>query len=162
MEKLHPGVRWVFRLRAYSVLLAPMVFVIILGIQVAPLFTISLGLALLIFASEIYARMAYSRYLYQISSDEIRIEKGIIWKKYVSIPYERVQNVDIHRGVFARMFGFSTVEIETAGSSGAIRYGRRNQRYESEGHLPGVSIEGAEKIRDFVLKKIRKTYGSGL
>ena len=106
-----------------------------------------------IIVAEIYARMSYNRYLYEITHDAVKVEMGIIWKKYTSIPYERVQNVDITRGIIARMIGFSTVNIQTAG------YGVQNVR--SEGYIPAVSVENAEKIRNFLMKKISKR-SSGL
>ncbi len=179
MNKLHPGARWLFRLRAYSLLFFIGIWVtiqifqilmfnsgnsIIMGIVLAVIFCVLFVVA----TAEIYARMSYNRYLYDITKETVKIERGIIWKKYTSIPYERVQNVDIKRGIIARMFGFSTIEIETAGQSGfdggySFRFGRRgNRRYQSEGHLPAIDINGAEKIREFVMKKIKQTHGSGL
>jgi|SRR3989338_3596852 len=171
MDQLHPGARWVFRTRAYSSLIIIGIFVTIWGSQFFFAVTgISLGVGLLIavlfyilfvvLLAEVYARMSYNRYFYEITNDAIKKESGIIWKKYTSIPYERVQNVDIHRGIIARIFGFSSVQIETAGQSGFGGYGgfrmKGNRRYESEGYLPAISIDGAEKIREFVMKKIRK------
>ena len=111
--------------------------------------------------------MSYNRYLYEVNNDSVKIERGIIWKKYTSIPYAKVQNIDIKRGVIARMFGFSTVDIETAGQSGhmgsySFMFRRRNQRYQSEGHLPAIDPNGAENIRVFVMKKIKQTHDSGM
>lgn len=171
MNQLHPGARWLFRLRAYSPLFFIGLFItlwsfqifrviagdsLIFGFIIAVLFY----LLFVIIVAEIYARMSYNRYLYEITHDEVKIEKGIIWKKYTSIPYEKIQNIDIKRGIIARLFGFSTVDIETAGRSSGfggynIRFGGRNKRYESEGHLAAIDIEGAEKIREFVMKKIK-------
>jgi len=180
MEKLHPGAKWIFRLRAYYPLFFVGLFITIYSFQILRFFaggSTGIGLVFavtfyvffVIIIAEIYARMSYNRYLYEITSDGVKIEKGIIWKKYTSIPYERVQNVDIRRGIIARMFGFSTVEIETAGQSSyggshyGFRFGRRgNRRYESEGHLSAIDINGAEKIREFVMKRVKQTYGSGL
>jgi uncharacterized membrane protein YdbT with pleckstrin-like domain len=177
MDKLHPGARWLFRLRAYYPLIIVGIFITMWSFQLLRIIAlgstgISFILAIIFYiffvviVAEIYARMSYNRYLYEIEQDVVKIEKGIIWKKYTSIPYERVQNVDIKRGIIARIFGFSTVEIETAGQSGGWgdygRHGRRNERYESEGHLPAIDINGAEKIREFVMKRVKQTYGSGL
>ena len=103
--------------------------------------------------------MAYNRWFYEFTPTELKLERGIIWKRYSNIPYDRVQNVDIHRGIIARITGFSTVEIQTAGfhmSSG------RHGGARSEGHIPGVSIEAAEKIREFVMKKISHRSKGGL
>ena len=45
----------------------------------------------------------------------------MIWKRYVTIPYDRIQNVDIYRGVLARLLGLSDLNIQTAGTtSGSV------------------------------------------
>jgi membrane protein YdbS with pleckstrin-like domain len=163
MEKLHPGARWVFRLHA---LILVVILSIFIGWFVVPvlviLFTILLGdpsslfvpiilglflyLILIVLLVEIYARMSYNRWFYEFNKEGLKLERGIIWKRYSNVPYSRIQNVDVHRGILARMIGFSSVMIQTAGFSGP--YGR------AEGNLPAVSMEGAEKIRDFLMKKI--------
>lgn len=173
MDKLHPGAKWLFRLRAYYPLIFIGVFISIFSFQALRIFTgdllggsfiiaIIFYFLFVIFIAEIYARMSYTRWLYEITNEGIKIEHGIIWKRYSSIPYERVQNVDIRRGIIARIFGFSSLEIETAGRSGfggGYGFGRRNNRqYHSEGHLPAISISGAEKIREAVMKKIKQSY----
>lgn len=174
MNQLHQGARWSFRLQAYYPLFIIGLIVTVWSFQ--GIFSVirgdSLGAGIIIailsyilfiiVVGEIYARMSYNRWLYEITHDGVKIEHGIIWKKYTSIPYERVQNVDIHRGILARLIGFSTVEIETAGQSGFggyYRFGRRGHgKYRSEGHLPAIDINEAEKIREFVIKKIKKAH----
>ena len=89
----------------------------------------------------------------------LKLERGIIWKKCSNIPYERVQNVDIHRGIIARMNGFSTVDIQTAGLH--MSYGQRGGA-RSEGHIPAVAIEHAEKIREFVMHKVSRKSSGGM
>jgi membrane protein YdbS with pleckstrin-like domain len=166
MKKLHPGARWLFRLRVYSTLFALVIFFVFFGvmstiefvmkeipsvISTAIILFISL-LVLLIILGEIYARMAYNRWLYEIGHDSIRLERGIIWKKYSNIPYERVQNIDIHRGIIARIIGFSSLQVQTAGYSVPVR---RGYGAGAEGSIPAVNINEAEKIREYVLKKIK-------
>lgn len=177
MNQLHSGARWLFRLQAYFPLIFIGIFITIWSFLILRFFAggltgVDFILAIIFYiffvliVAEIYARMSYNRYLYEITNDGIKIEHGIIWKKYTSIPFERIQNVDIKRGIIARMAGFSTVEIETAGQSGmgggySFRFGRQEYRpYKSEGHLPAIEITGAEKIREFVMKKIKQTHRS--
>src|SRR3989344_881688 len=172
MNQLHPGARWIFRINAYSRfggLFFIFIYFIIISSMNRNLLTTIFGNSILItffsvllfviifvlIVGEIYARMAYNRYLYDITHDGVKIEHGIIWKKYTSVPYERVQNVDIRRGILARIIGFSTLDIETAGSSGMMYY-RRRRHYMSEGHIPAVGIDEAEELREFVLGKISK------
>lgn len=108
-------------------------------------------LALLILGiGYIWARLTYHFYRYELREDGFRKEHGIIWKKYVTIPYERIQNVDIYRGIIARIFGLSDLQVQTAGGITAGSYGAF-----SEGRLPGLSREVAEQIRDELVRRAR-------
>lgn len=184
MKKLHPGAKWSFRIGMFLSLL-PIAFVLmyffsfILGIRsllssakdslvyssnnltpfsIYPyLIIFFVFLFIIVVISEIYSRLSYNNWAYEFTDHSLRIERGIIWKKYSNIPYERVQNVDIRRGVLARMLGFSTIDVQTAGAS---YVGGRNAI--SEGHIPAVDLKYAEEIRDFLIKKISKKSNSGL
>ena len=161
MKKLHPGVKVSWRISAY---IGFIIFVFFLLISVfAALLAIGFGfykilttfiiiLILWIIFVEVWIRLAYNRWFYEFTPDNLKIERGVIFKRYSNVPYERIQNVDIRRGIIARIFGFSSVMIQTAGYSG----GGRGQGIGSEGYIPAVSKEEAEKIRDFVMKKISK------
>lgn len=169
MEQLHPGARWAFRFRGYLVSLVLLWFLgwfiafplfgilgsnlnsvgTVLGLGV---FFIFLYIVAVIVVGEIYACMSYNRWFFDFTDSNLKVERGIIWKKYSNIPYERVQNVDISRGILARILGYSTVMIQTAGYS----YAPRGGGMAIEGYLPAVSIERAEQIRDFLMKKITK------
>lgn len=166
MENLHPGAKWVFRLRTYGIFLTLIIFFFwaFLGIRefingLGIITGIIIGLAvyslLAIIVGEIYAALAFKCFKYEFTQNFLKIEKGIIWRRYSNVPYERVQNVDVRRGVVARIIGFSSVDIQTAGYSGYGRYGRGF----SEGYLPAVSVEEAEKIREFLMKRIGKKQG---
>jgi len=170
---LHPGARWLFRLKAYFSLIVPLLFltawsssfIFTIGLKssgatylfLAIIFIIIIFLILVLIIGEIYARMAYNRWFYEFTPENLKLERGIIWKKYSNVPYERIQNVDVTRGILARLLGFSTLSIQTAGYSGG------NGRYasmQSEGYIPAVSTEVAEKIRDYVISKISKNHKS--
>jgi uncharacterized protein len=150
MKMLHPGARWSFRIGIYFVLLFLIIFSEIYFLTKTASFG-SFGIRVIIYLlfiiifAEIYARMSYSRWYYEFNDSGLKLERGIIWKRYSNIPYERIQNVDIHRGILARMLGYSTVMIQTAGYSA---------RAMSEGNLPAVSVEESEKIRTSLMKKI--------
>lgn len=171
-QQLHPGVRWVFRMQIYLTFLPIFFFFFVLSmflavgsLQIATLIGALLNslfwLVIFIILGEVYARMSYNRWFYEFTSNGVKLERGIIWKKYSNIPYERIQNIDVHRGILARIFGFSEVNIQTAGYSNPmyrfqIRFGgfRRSNLQMSEGYIPAVDINEAEKIREFLLKKI--------
>ncbi len=109
----------------------------------------------------VWARFSYKYYRYELTDLGFRKESGVIIKSYVTIPYDRIQNVDIYRGIMARLLGLSDLQIQTAGNSAVItRYGAAGVG--AEGRLPGLSIEDAEQLRDELIKRARQPKDQGL
>ena len=105
-------------------------------------------IALLI--SFIWAKLTYKNYRFGLTSKTIRIEQGVINKKYVDIPYNRIQNIDIYQGLLARLLGLATLQIQTAGySQGRSLWSVLNP----EGRLLGVSYQTAQKLRDELVQR---------
>jgi uncharacterized membrane protein YdbT with pleckstrin-like domain len=98
---------------------------------------------LFIYILYFWARLAYKAYRYDLTEEGFRKECGVIYKQYINIPYNRIQNIDIHRGILSRFLGLSELRIQTAGM-GSTR---------SEGILPGLSAQEAENLRNQLLKK---------
>lgn len=164
MDELHPGAKWIFRLRAYFGIFFIGIFLGVFAFQVLIISVIRSGnfplrlflspflaIVFIIVVGEVYSRLAYKNWRYEFGKDSVKLERGIIWKKYTNVPYNRIQNIDIHRGIFARMLGFSALDLQTAGAS---YYGRGVPR--SEGHIPAVSVKKADQLRDFLMGKISK------
>lgn len=124
-------------------------------------FFVFIVLILWIVFSYIIAKLTYHFYKYELREDGFRKEYGIIWKKYVTIPYDRIQNVDIYRGLLARILGLSDIHIQTAGMSATVgRYGAYG--ISAEGRLPGLSREIAEQVRDELILRARTSKNQGL
>lgn len=170
MKQLHPGAKWFFRINGYWAFLF---LALIFGWMIVPIFLAifkaNLGTAFItiisvfllyilavIILGEVYARMAYNRWFYEFTPNQLRLERGIIWKRYSNVAYERIQNVDITRGIIARIIGFSTVNIQTAGYSAPAG---KSFAAHAEGYIPAVSKQEAEQIREFVIKKISASKG---
>lgn len=115
---------------------------------IAPL-VITLSLIL----SYTWAYLSYKFYKYELAKDGFKKELGVIYKKYVTIPYDRIQNVDIYRGILARLLGISDIQIQTAGMSGIAL---------SEGRLPGLSKRDAEELRDQLIHRVSNSKDQGL
>ena len=97
----------------------------------------------------LFANATYMFWRYELVDNALKIEKGIILKKYISVPYERIQNVDIHRGIFARILGLSDLHVQTAGYSGRKSFG------EAEGKIPGLGRQVAEELREELVKRTK-------
>ncbi|HEY4488024.1 MAG TPA: PH domain-containing protein [Candidatus Paceibacterota bacterium] len=116
-----------------------------------------LVIALPIACAWIYATLTLKFYRYELREDGFRKESGIIWKRYTTIPYERIQNVDIHRGIIARVFGLSDLMVQTAGAPAV-----QNSWGMAEGRLPGIDKNEAESLRDELVRRARNSRGQGL
>lgn len=94
------------------------------------------------------AILRYVSTRYGLVGDHLVIRTGILFKRRRSIPVERVQNIDLKRGVFHRMLGVAEVKVETAGSEG------------SEAHLRVVGTDAAELFRSDLLRRRSGTDGA--
>jgi putative membrane protein len=54
---------------------------------------------------------------YELRADEIVVVQGVFTRRRQVVPYRRVQQVDIHRGLVAQIFGLTELRIDTAGSA---------------------------------------------
>jgi membrane protein YdbS with pleckstrin-like domain len=66
--------------------------------------------------------------------EEIVVRRGRLFRSLVSVPYGRLQYVDIQSGPLMRWQGIATCEIHTASP-------------ESGGSLPGLPVDEAEALR---------------
>ena len=82
--------------------------------------------------------LAWRRFRYGVGPAEIVIASGILNRNRRSIPFDRVQDVDIERTFLARLFGLAKVRIET-GAGG-----------KDEGLLDSVSLAEAHRLRETV------------
>ena len=165
-KQLHPAVKVSWRISSYLSVILLVPFFSIWFFPIASFFSVGffgfLKIFVIVFVivaifAEIWVRLAYNRWFYEFTPTNLKVERGVIFKRYSNVPYGRVQNVDIRRGIIARMFDFSSVFIQTAGYSNGGKGGMG-----SEGYLPAVNVEEAEKIRDFLMKKISKRSSQGL
>src|SRR3989344_9177603 len=109
----------------------------------------------------VWAKLTYRFYRYELIDSGFRKESGVIYKKYVTIPYDRIQNVDIHRVILARLLGLSDLNIQTAGFSATVsRYGIGGAG--AEGRLPATSMQVAEQLRDELIQRALQSKNQGL
>lgn len=111
--------------------------------QVFNSFTLSiLGMALF---GAVGSILSYFRLYYYIKDDELILEKGIIRRKKLSVPLERIQSVNFKQGILHQVLNVVSIEIDTAGSAGR------------EFSLQALAKEDAEQLRDTVEKSRKST-----
>ncbi|KRE62589.1 PH domain-containing protein [Nostocoides sp. Soil756] len=124
------------RLVVLAVVLVPLLLVCVgLALLLTPWVWLGAGVLVLVGA---WAAWVVRRQVSAISwvelDDEIVIRKGRLFRSLVSVPYGRLQYVDIQSGPLARAFGLASCEIHTASP-------------ESGGSLPGLPTAEAEALR---------------
>lgn len=67
--------------------------------------------------------------------DELAIRKGRMFRSLVTIPYGRIQYVDLQAGPLLRAHGLAEIEVHTASP-------------ESSGSIPGLLAHDAESLRE--------------
>jgi putative membrane protein len=89
--------------------------------------------------SYLSAYLDYKNYRYGVTKEGFRKQFGVLNLRNTMIPYEKIQNVDIRRPLMMRIFGLSSLYIQTAGGSSFATV--------SEGSLPGLDPATAEKLQ---------------
>ncbi len=161
MKQLDPKSVWLFFFSFVLRSFIPIIFLSIFGSAFRFLNLLWFIIPAFLILCFVWAKLTYHFYRYELLDTSFRKESGVIYKKYVTVPYDRIQNVDINRGVLARILGLSDLNIQTAGASATVsRYGVTGDS--AEGRLPAVSMEVAEQLRDELIRRARQPKNHGL
>ena len=72
---------------------------------------------------------------YQLRDDDLVFRKGLMFQRFVAVPYGRMQLVDITRGPVSRALGLADLRFVTAAASTGVS-------------IPGLPETEAESLRD--------------
>lgn len=76
---------------------------------------------------------------YQLRDDDLVFRRGILWQRFVAVPYGRMQLVDITHGPLDRGFGIAQLKFVTAAASTGVV-------------IPGLEQTTAETLRDHLIE----------
>lgn len=102
---------------------------------VVGLWAISGSLAIIMLITIILTPRRVRALGYQLRDDDLVFRKGIMFQRFVSVPYGRMQLVDINRGPLARAVGLSELKFVTAAAATGVT-------------IPGLPEAEAEELRD--------------
>lgn len=92
----------------------------------------------------VFSRISFKKKAFAFREHDVLYRSGVIATNTIVIPYNRIQHVALHEGVFSRMLGLAKIEIFTAGgNSGDIE-------------IPGIKKHQAEDIKQLLMGKIQK------
>jgi len=95
--------------------------------------------------SMVWSVISYFKYYFYIHQDELIIEKGVLSKTRLNIPFDRIQSVNFQQNVVHQLLKVIKVEIDTAGSAG------------NEFALDALSVGRAQRLRDIILARKAET-----
>lgn len=88
----------------------------------------------------------YKTLEYYIDSGAVKMNRGVFWKRLITVPYSKITNVDVTQGPLQRMYRIGTIHVQTAGAGGA-------QGAQAELRLNGVrDLKG---LKDIIMEGVR-------
>jgi len=75
---------------------------------------------------------------YQLREDDLVFRRGILWQRFVAVPYGRMQLIDITHGPLDRGFGIAQLKFVTAAAATGVV-------------IPGLEQATAESLRDHLV-----------
>jgi len=91
--------------------------------------------------STFWAVLSYFKYYFYIQDDELIIEKGVLSKTKLNIPFDRIQTVNFQQNIIHQLFNVKKLEIDTAGSAG------------NEFSMEALPVDVADDLRDVILER---------
>ncbi len=102
---------------------------------------------ILAFALWLVIRMPLRRHYargFRVSSDRLRVVRGLLFRSDTVVPFSRVQHIDVTRGPIERYYGLATLVLHTAGT------------HNSSVLLPGLGAEDAMAMREAIRETIAR------
>jgi membrane protein YdbS with pleckstrin-like domain len=85
---------------------------------------------------------------YRLRDDDLLFRRGIMFQRFVAVPYGRMQLVDINRGPLDRALGLAGLRLVTAAAASNVT-------------VPGLTMADAESLRDHLVE-LAETRRAGL
>jgi len=85
--------------------------------------------------------LEYDAFRYQVREEDLLVQSGVLFKRWSSIPNNRIQHVDTRQGPVERMLGLSRLLVFTAAGMSA------------DGSIPGLATAEADRLRDLLSRR---------
>jgi uncharacterized protein len=85
-------------------------------------------------------RARYRHWRYQVAPDALELRHGVVKRVHSTIPYFRVQHIDIAQGPVERAVGLARLVLHTASAG-------------TDASIPGIAAGDAEDLRRLILAR---------
>lgn len=86
-----------------------------------------------------FGRAAWRRRSWSLGGSSLELRRGVVIQRASSIPYTRIQQIDVERGPIERLLGLSQLVVRTAAAT-------------TDGTLYGLAPDDATRIRQHLLE----------
>jgi hypothetical protein len=101
----------------------------------APLWLLPAALAVVFLVTLVLTPRRVRAIGYQLRDDDLLFRRGLMFQRFVAVPYGRMHLVDINRGPVARLLALSELKFVTAAAASGVT-------------IPGLPEADAEELRD--------------
>lgn len=129
--RLHPAVMVIWPLSQAG----PIALLLVAGVLAPPIAVAVVGF------SALASLVRYLRFSWRVEDDALVIDQGLLQRQRRVIPLERIQSVDLSRGIRHRLFGVAELRVEAIGGTS------------TEGHLDALDLEQANELRRTLLRE---------
>lgn len=92
--------------------------------------------------------LSFYYFKYRLADDHIEIRSGVFSKTHLNLPFARIQNVKLEQPIYYRPFGYTCLQLDTAGS------------VKQEAKVVALKIELAEHLKKIILVNQNKSRSS--
>lgn len=148
-RELAPAIVTAWRISAALGSLLPGLVAVVLGFVLAGgwgWLVLGAVAALVVFAVVFYPRLRYRRWRWQLTELAIELRFGVLVRTQETVPYFRIQQIDIAAGPVDRLLGLASLQVTSASASGSAT-------------LPGIAAEQAPQVRAELLARAAAAVG---
>ncbi|MHC4670366.1 MAG: PH domain-containing protein [Planctomycetota bacterium] len=111
-------------------------------------------------AAYVALHLRYDTTWYVMTDRSLRIRRGIWILHETTITFENVQNLKVLQGPVQRLFGISSLIVETAGAGGDPEHGKGLSLIANRGVIEGIT--DPRRLRDRIMVKMQASKSAGL
>lgn len=148
-RELAPAIVTAWRISAALGWLLPGLVAVVLGFVLADgwgWLVLGAVAALVIFSVVFYPGLRYRRWRWQLTELAIELRYGVVVRTQETVPYFRIQQIDITAGPVDRLLGLASLQVTSASASGSAT-------------LPGIAADQAPQVRAELLARAAAAVG---
>jgi len=144
LDKKYLRILFIRLLILFVFLIGGFITLVILNNDIPNLAVILLSVVILLFItiSIVATALGFPKKGYLVREKDLSFQKGLITYRLTTVPFNRIQHVEVNQGVIAKLFKLSSVKIFTAGGNA------------SDLSVPGLPEGDAHRLKAFLSEKI--------